>query len=98
MKNMMVKKGMIAALMLVTAISLSAKRPAPNALRAPAYPIVTIDPYMSAWSISDRLYSSTIRHWSYWRFPLLGAIQVDGAVYRFMGEEEIGRASCRERV
>lgn len=84
---MKVKKVMLAALMLFAAIGLLAKKPEPNALRAPAYPIVTIDPYMSAWSISDRLYSSTIRHWSYWKFPLTGAVKVDGAVYRFMGEQ-----------
>ena len=27
-----------------------------NDLRAPAYPLVTVDPYTSAWSTSDELY------------------------------------------
>lgn len=34
-----------------------------NDLRAPAYPLVTIDPYASAWSMSDNLYDSPVRHY-----------------------------------
>jgi hypothetical protein len=56
-----------------------------NTLRAPAYPLVTIDPYTSAWSTSDRLYADTLRHWTGKPFPLLGVIRVDGQSYRFMG-------------
>ena len=32
-----------------------------NDLRAPAYPLVTIDPYTSAWSTSDELYGSPVK-------------------------------------
>ena len=35
-----------------------------NDLRAPAYPLVTIDPYTSAWSTSDELYGSPVKHWT----------------------------------
>ena len=59
-----------------------------NDLRAPAYPLVTIDPYTSAWSFTDRLYDDHIRHWTGVQCPLTGAIRVDGKVYRFMGIEE----------
>ena len=31
-----------------------------NELRAPAYPLVTIDPYTSAWSTTDNLYDSPV--------------------------------------
>ncbi|MDE7473016.1 MAG: DUF4965 domain-containing protein [Muribaculaceae bacterium] len=55
--------------------------------RAPAVPLVTIDPYTSAWSAADNLYDTGITHWTGKPFPLIGAIKVDGAVYRFMGEE-----------
>lgn len=55
--------------------------------RAPAYPLVTIDPYTSAWSAADNLYDKNITHWTGKPFPLLGALKVDGKVYRFMGEE-----------
>ena len=33
-----------------------------NELRAPAYPLVTIDPYTSGWSFNDHLYDGTIKH------------------------------------
>ena len=58
-------------------------------LRAPAYPLITIDPYTSAWSFSDKLFDSQVKHWTGKDFPLLGAIKVDSKVYRFMGIEEL---------
>jgi len=60
-------------------------------LRAPAYPLVTIDPYMSAWSETDHLYDDAVRHWTGKRQGLIGALRVDGQVYRFMGKEELPR-------
>ena len=60
---------------------------ATNTLRAPATPLVTIDPYTSAWSFADNLYDEGIRHWSGRDFPLIGALRVDGEAYRVMGEK-----------
>jgi hypothetical protein len=60
-------------------------------LRAPAYPLVTIDPYTSAWSTADHLYDDVVRHWTGKRHGLIGAIRVDGQVYRFLGKEELPR-------
>ena len=57
--------------------------------RAPAYPLVTIDPYTSAWSETDQLFDSPVRHWTGKTHSLIGAIRVDGQVYRFMGKEDI---------
>jgi hypothetical protein len=58
-------------------------------LRAPAYPLVTIDPYTSAWSESDQLFDSPVRHWTGKTHSLIGALRVDGQVYRFLGKEDI---------
>ncbi len=60
-----------------------------NSLRAPAYPLITLDPNMSAWSYSDELYESSPRHWSDKKLPLLGVLKVDNEYYRFLGTEEI---------
>ncbi len=57
-------------------------------LRAPAYPLVTIDPYTSAWSASDNLNDDVVRHWTGKPFPLIGAVKIDGKIYRFMGMEQ----------
>ena len=53
-----------------------------NELRAPAYPLVTIDPYTSAWSTTDNLYDSPVKHWTGKDFSLLGVAKVDGQTYR----------------
>ncbi|MGI6074585.1 MAG: DUF5127 domain-containing protein, partial [Fermentimonas sp.] len=58
-------------------------------LRAPAYPLVTIDPYFNGWSMTNNLYDDQVRHWTEKEFPLVGAIRVDGEVYRFMGVEKL---------
>lgn len=60
-----------------------------NELRAPAYPLVTIDPNASAWSMADNLYDESVKHWTGKEFPLLGVIKVDGVPYRFMGIENV---------
>jgi hypothetical protein len=59
-----------------------------NNLRAPAYPLVTIDPYTSAWSFTDNLYDDDVKHWTGKDFPLTGVLRVDGKPYRFMGVEK----------
>ncbi|MCD7969240.1 MAG: DUF4965 domain-containing protein [Alistipes sp.] len=61
----------------------------PSELRAPAYPLVTIDPYTSAWSMADNLYDESVKHWTGRDFPLIGVLKVDGEAYRFMGAENI---------
>lgn len=58
-------------------------------LRAPAYPLITIDPYTSAWAYSDNLYDEVIKHWTGKDFPLMGVAKIDGEFYRFMGTENI---------
>jgi len=71
-------------------ISANAQQPGKvSQLRAPAYPLVTIDPYTSAWSFTDKLYNDAVRHWTGVKRSLIGAIRIDGNAYRFMGTEEL---------
>lgn len=56
-----------------------------NELRAPAYPLITIDPFTSAWSAVDRLYDAPVTHWTGAEHHLMGIVTVDGVEYRFLG-------------
>src|SRR5690242_1304250 len=62
-------------------------------LRAPAYPLITIDPYTSAWSTNDTLYNGIVKHWTGRPFGLVGAVKVDGETYRFLGMDEIPKVA-----
>ncbi len=82
---------MVALLFLVTACKETEKQKEHHttSLRAPAYPLITIDPYTSAWSTTDNLYDGPVRHWTGKVHSLIGAIRIDGEVYRFLGKEEL---------
>lgn len=67
-------------------------------LRAPAYPLVTIDPYTSAWSAADHLYDAPVTHWTGRDFPLDGFITVDGVQYRFMGAGKVFKSIAQSSV
>ena len=61
-----------------------------NALRLPAVPLITVDPYFCLWSKYDHLYDGSVTHWSGVKKPLNGAVFVDNKAYRFMGESMEG--------
>jgi hypothetical protein len=56
--------------------------------RAPAVPLVTIDPYTSIWSMADRLADDWPRHWTGTKMALYAVVRIDGIAYRLLGGAE----------
>lgn len=54
--------------------------------RAPAYPLITHDPYFSLWSGSDELHGSWPRHWTGRNYGVALLARIDGASYCLMGD------------
>ena len=57
-----------------------------QALRPPAYPLLTHTPYFSVWAFQDELAAAPTRHWTGAAQSLEGVVRVDGQAYQFMGQ------------
>lgn len=74
------------------AISASGQTP----LRPPAVPLVTVDPYTSCWSMTDRLHADWPRHWTGRVHAMCGFVRVDGKPLRFMGTAPVVRDEAEQ--
>ncbi len=54
-------------------------------LRAPAVPLITVDPYFSVWSPDTTLNYAKTMHWTGKSNHLSGVVTVDGTEYSFLG-------------
>ena len=54
-------------------------------LRAPAVPLITVDPYFSVWSMADRLTDDETKHWTGKPNTIEGVAEIDGKAYAFIG-------------
>ncbi|HEX2926140.1 MAG TPA: DUF4965 domain-containing protein [Ruminiclostridium sp.] len=57
-------------------------------LRAPATPLITIDPYFSVWSFNNELNGGETVHWTGKPNAITGVLEIDGCEYLFMGKRE----------
>jgi hypothetical protein len=54
--------------------------------RAPAYPLVTHDPYFCIWSLNEDPTKTETVHWTLKPNPIHCMVRVDGKIYRLMGD------------
>ncbi len=54
-------------------------------LRAPAIPLITVDPYFSVWSADSMINHSKTEHWSGKGNSIIGTVSIDGEKLLFLG-------------
>ena len=63
----------------------------------PAYPLITIDPYLSIWSTTDHPAKSDTTHWAGSRKRLTLCAAVDGSSYALIGRQFMPPAELKSR-
>ncbi len=64
-------------------------------MRLPAYPLITVDPFFSIWSKSEKLYDGPTYFWSGIKKRITGTVYIDAEAYRFLGS---GQSSVIEQT
>ena len=77
------------ALLLLSGVSTMTHAQPAAALRPPAVPLVTHDPYFSVWSFSDHLNADWPKHWTGAINGMTAILRVDGKGYTLMGNPRI---------
>ena len=57
-----------------------------SSFRAPAYPLITHDPYFSIWATDEVPTRIETTHWTGKPMPVRSMVRIDGNVYRLMGK------------
>src|SRR5687767_10984438 len=65
--------------------------------KAPAYPLITHDPYFSIWSFTDDLTAGSTKHWTGAEQQLMGWLNVDNQLFRFMGAGDTTKEAARSK-
>lgn len=68
----------------------------PSPLRPPAVPLVTHDPYLSVWSMNDKLTDDRTKHWTGARHGMGGMARIDGKTYRLIGQWDKSAPAMRQ--
>ena len=63
-------------------------------LRAPALPLITVDPYFSIWSEGDSLNFTPTVHWTGKKNEIVGSVTVDGETETFLGYDRKVKKMC----
>ncbi len=71
-----------------------------KSFRAPAYPLITVDPFFSVWSCSDYLEESYTKHWTGRPSPIYMTVYIDGQPYRICSfdKNNVNRVCSFNRV
>lgn len=69
-----------------------------KAIRPPAVPLVTVDPYFSVWSCADQLYDDTTKHWTGKPNAMTGVAIINDIPYRFCGRLDCGNQSSGSEI